>query len=105
MTRFWRTSYGLRLRSQARQDIFCTATPSPAPTEASVIALDHWYCVCTNTPFLKERFRETCNAWKLLFPSFLFWPTPANCGNGRTPVTGSIRLVVSESESLWPSLP
>lgn len=48
VTKLLGTSYGLRLRSQARQDWFSTATVSPAPTavspaptDPSVIAFDH----------------------------------------------------------------
>ena len=47
---------------EVRQDAFCTDTLSPAPTEPSVIAWDHMYCVCQRNPFAKERWSDICSA-------------------------------------------
>src|SRR5712692_4200314 len=92
MVMVWRTSKLELLRSQARQLAFSTAILSPAPTEPSLMACDHMYCVCHSQPPVKRRCNVAWRALKLLLASFLFTPNWPNCGLGRFLVTGLRRL-------------
>src|SRR5207249_4732537 len=92
MVRLCRTSKFESLLSQMRHDAFSTCAVSPVPTEVSVMACDQMYCACHNHPLVNDRCSDAMSAWNVLLPSlYLIWNWP-NCGRGRFPVIGSLRL-------------
>src|SRR5262245_17783690 len=93
------------LRSHARQDMFWIVVDSPAPIEASVMACDHMYCVCHESPCESLWLTESCNALKVLLPSFVFKPKEPNPASGRVPVAGLMRFTVYLEKRWWPTLP
>ena len=81
--------------------MFSTATPSPAPIER---VRDAFRPLILRLPQKAMRERALQRHLQRMEIAVAVVPasgrTPANCGNGRLPVAGSIRFVVRESEQL-----